>query len=44
MDESDAKEIDVKFNNLKDNLNVVSENLQLQNEFNNEILIRFENI
>lgn len=41
---SDDKEIEVKFNNLKDNLNVVSENLQLQNEFNNEILIRFENI
>lgn len=44
MDASDAKEIDIKFNNLKDNLNEVSENLQIQNEFNNEILIRFENI
>lgn len=44
LNASDAKEIDVKFNNLKDNLNVVSGNLQLQNEFNNEILIRFENI
>lgn len=44
MDASAAKEIDVKFNNLKDNHNVVSENLQLQNAINNEILIRFENI
>lgn len=44
MDASDAKEIDDKFNNLKDNLNIVSDNLQLQNEFNNEILIRFENV
>lgn len=43
MDASEAKEVDDKFDYLKDNLKVVSANLQLQNSFKNETDNRFEN-
>lgn len=44
MDANDAKEISDQLNKIKEDTKVANDNLERQEIFNNEILIRFENI